>query len=126
MSSDVPAQPEPRPARRKRYAGKNPRRFEDKYKEHRGDADTLKKVEAAGKTPAGRHRPIMVAEVIEVLAIQPGETIADGTLGYGGHTREFLAAGARVIALDVDPLQLPRTTERLRAEGFGEDRLITV
>jgi 16S rRNA (cytosine1402-N4)-methyltransferase len=118
--------PDPRPPRRKRYAGRHPRRFEDKYKEHRGDAETLQKVEAAGRTPAGRHRPVMVAEVLAALALQRGETVADGTLGYGGHTREFLAAGARVIALDVDPLQLPRTTERLRAEGFGEDVFVTV
>ena len=27
----------PRPPRRKRYSGKNPRRFEDKYKEHNPD-----------------------------------------------------------------------------------------
>ncbi len=114
-----------RPPRRKRYSGNNPRRFEDKYKEHRGDEDTLSKVESSGKTPAGRHRPIMVPEVLEVLALQTGETIADGTLGYGGHTTEFLRAGAHVIALDVDPLQLPRTTERLRREGFGEDALST-
>jgi 16S rRNA (cytosine1402-N4)-methyltransferase len=126
MSSDSPLSSDPRPPRRKRYAGKNPRRFEDKYKEHRGDAETLEKVEASGKTPAGRHRPIMVAEVLDALALQTGDTVVDGTLGYGGHTREFLAAGAKVIALDVDPLQLPRTTDRLRGEGFGEDRFVTV
>jgi len=128
MSSDLPIPSGDRPPRRHRYAGKHPRKFADKYKEHRGDAETLQKVEAAGKTPAGRHRSIMVHEVLAVLAIQPGETVADGTLGYGGHTREFLKAvspGGRVIALDVDPLQLPRTTERLRAEGFGDDVFIT-
>lgn len=129
----MPADPSPtpsndRPPRRKRYSGKNPRKFADKYKEHQGDAETLRKVEASGKTPAGRHRPIMVTEVRDALEIQPGETVADGTLGYGGHTREFLGAAGpegRVIALDVDPLHLPRTTERLRAEGFGEEALIT-
>ncbi len=116
-----------RPPRRKRYAGKNPRKFADKYKEHRGDAETLQKVESCGKTPAGRHRPIMVAEVLDALAIQPGETVVDGTLGFGGHTREFLrvaSPGGRVIALDMDPLQLPRTEERLRTDGFGEDVFI--
>lgn len=123
---DAPLPPDQRPPRRKRYGGKNPRRFADKYKEHRGDAETLHKVEAAGKTPAGRHRPIMVGEVLAALALQPGETVADATLGYGGHTLEFLAAGARVIALDLDPIQLPRTTDRLRLEGFGEDKLVTV
>ncbi len=117
-----------RPPRRKRYAGKNPRKFADKYKEHRGDAETLQKVESSGKTAAGRHRPIMVAEVLAALDIHAGETVADGTLGYGGHAREFLRAaspGGRVVALDMDPVQLPRTTERLRGEGFGEEILAT-
>jgi len=117
-----------RPPRRKRSSGNNPRKFADKYKEHRGDSTTLQKVEAAGKTPAGRHRPIMVTEVLAALAIQPGERVADGTLGYGGHTREFLhaaAPGGLVIALDVDSRQLPLTTERLRADGFDESVLLT-
>ena len=52
----------PRPPRRKRYGGKNPRRFEDKYKEHDPVryADTIAKVIAAGKTPAGSHIPILL------------------------------------------------------------------
>ena len=51
-----------RPPRRKRYSGKNPRRFEDKYKEHQPDryGETVAKVIASGKTPAGSHIPIMV------------------------------------------------------------------
>ena len=66
--------------RRKRYGGKNPRRFEDKYKEHGRDAETIAKVVAAGKTPAGTHRPIMVTEILEVLAPAPGNVAADCTL----------------------------------------------
>ena len=76
---------EPTPAptphkRRVRYSGKNPRRFEDKYKEHAGDAETLAKVLAAGKTPAGTHRPIMVKEILAVLNPKPGEVAVDCTL----------------------------------------------
>ncbi|PAW85306.1 MAG: 16S rRNA (cytosine(1402)-N(4))-methyltransferase [Opitutia bacterium Tous-C10FEB] len=112
--------------RRPRYAGKNPRRFEDKYKElnperYRDDVD---KVLAAGKTPAGSHRPIMVAEILESLALQPGEIAVDCTLGFGGHARELMASLAphgRLIGLDVDPLEHAKTTTRLRAAGFGED-----
>ena len=118
----------PRPPRRKRYGGRNPRTFAEKYKEHRGDAETLQKVESAGKTPAGRHRPVMVAEALAALEIRPGDTVADATLGYGGHTRAFLGAaapGGRVIGLDVDPVQLLRSTEALRREGFGEEVLRT-
>ena len=82
--------------RRPRYRGKNPRRFEEKYKEHDPQryADTVAKVLASGKTPAGTHRPIMVAEILEVLAPQPGEIAVDCTLGYGGHAQEMLAAPA--------------------------------
>ena len=78
----------------------------------------MQKIILSGKTPAGTHRPIMVAEILEVLAPQPGEIAADVTLGYGGHAREILprlAPGGRLIGLDVDPLELPRTEERLRA-----------
>ena len=63
----------PQPAlhqRHKRYRGKNPRRFEEKYKEHAGNAVTIAKVLASGKTPVGTHRPIMVAEILEVLGPQ--------------------------------------------------------
>lgn len=112
--------------RRPRYAGKNPRRFEEKYKEldpARYAADVAK-VLAAGKTPAGTHRPIMVTEILGVLALQPGEVAVDCTLGYGGHAREMLAKltpGGRLIGLDVDPIEQPKTIARLRAAGFGED-----
>jgi len=112
--------------RRPRYAGKNPRRFEDKYKEHDPQrySDTVAKVLASGKTPAGSHRPIMVAEIIEALAPQPGEIAVDCTLGYGGHTREILPKlqpGGRMIGLDADPIELPKTETRLREAGFGPD-----
>lgn len=117
--------------RRPRYAGKNPRRFEEKYKEHNPEryAGDVAKVLASGKTPAGSHRPIMVAEILEVLALTPGQIAVDCTLGFGGHTRELLARvapGGRVLALDVDPIELPKTTARLRAAGWGEDVFTSV
>ena len=112
--------------RRPRYAGKNPRRFEDKYKELNPEryAETIAKVLASGKTPAGTHRPIMVEEILEVLAPRPGEVAVDCTLGYGGHAREILARlqpGGRLLGLDADPVELPKTEARLRALGFGPE-----
>ena len=109
--------------RRPRYSGKHPRRFEEKYKERDPEryAETVAKVLAAGKTPAGAHRPIMVAEILEILAPRAGETAVDCTLGFGGHAREILARispGGRLIALDADPIELPKTAARLRALGF--------
>ena len=112
--------------RRKRYSGKNPRRFEDKYKEHNPAryAETVAKVISSGKTPAGSHRPIMVTEILEVLAPKPGEIAADCTLGYGGHAREILnrlQPGGQLLGLDADPVELPKTEARMRALGFGPE-----
>jgi len=112
--------------RRQRYPGRNPRRFSDKYKELKPEQypETIGKVLAGGKTVAGTHRPIMVAEILEALDPRPGETAVDCTLGYGGHACEILARitpGGRLIGLDADPLELPRTVERIRSLGFGPE-----
>ena len=112
--------------RRKRYSGRHPRRFEDKYKEHGGDPETIAKVMDSGKTPSGTHRPIMVAEVLQALAPKPGETAVDCTLGHGGHAEKILAQilpGGKLIGLDVDPVELPKTEARLRGLGFQQDAL---
>jgi len=121
--SSQPATPH---RRRPRYFGKHPRRFEEKYKERDPQryADTVAKVLASGKTPVGTHRPVMVAEILEALAPQPGELAVDCTLGYGGHAREILARlqpGGRLLGLDADPVELPKTEARLRAAGFGPE-----
>ena len=127
--SDSPAPeqvPAPQHKRRVRYSGKNPRRFADKYKERNPELypEAVAKVLASGRTPAGTHRPIMVAEILEVLNPQPGEVVVDGTLGYGGHARELLPRlqpGGRLIGLDVDPIELPKAETRFRALGFGPE-----
>ena len=110
--------------RRVRYNGTHPKRFEEKYKEldpvrH---ADAIQKVMDRGQTPAGMHRSICVREILELLNPQPGETGLDATLGFGGHAQEILAKllpGGHLFAVDVDPLELPRTEARLRAMGHG-------
>jgi 16S rRNA (cytosine1402-N4)-methyltransferase len=111
---------------RPRYSGNYPRRFEEKYKERDPDryAETVQKVLAAGKTPAGSHRPIMLAEVLKILTPQPGETGVDCTLGHGGHAQELLTRlqpGGCLLGLDVDPIEIERTEARLRALGFGPE-----
>lgn len=112
--------------RRPRYPGRNPRRFDEKYKEHHPAryAETVAKVIASGKTPAGMHRPVMVAEILEVLDPQPGQIAVDCTLGHGGHAQELLARlqpGGHLLGLDSDPIELPKTEARLRALGFGPE-----
>jgi 16S rRNA (cytosine1402-N4)-methyltransferase len=65
-----------------------------------------------------------VAEVLHSLRPTAGEVAVDCTLGGGGHARallERLQPGGRLIGLDVDPLELPRTEAQLRAAGFGPE-----
>jgi 16S rRNA (cytosine1402-N4)-methyltransferase len=115
-----------RPKRRVRYAGTHPRRFHEKYKELNPALypETVAKVMASGKTPAGAHRSILTAEVLDALAPRPGDVAVDATLGYGGHAEAILARilpGGRLVGLDVDPVELPKTESRLRAAGFGPE-----
>ncbi len=116
--------------RRVRYSGKYPKRFEEKYKEHNPEkyADTVAHVIEKGSTPAGMHLSIMVQEILDVLKIVPGERGLDCTFGYGGHSKkmlEQLRGEGHLTALDIDPIESVKTTERLRKAGFGED-LLTV
>ena len=112
--------------RRPRYPGKNPRAFHEKYKELNPAryASEVEKVVASGKTPAGMHRPIMVDEVLACLQPVAGDIAVDCTLGGGGHAQailEHIQPGGRLVGIDVDPLELPRTEARLRAAGFGPE-----
>ena len=112
--------------RRPRYPGRNPRAFHEKYKELQPEryAADVAKVLQAGKTPAGMHRPIMVDEILGALTPGPGDVVVDCTLGFGGHARallERITPGGRLLGLDVDPIELPRTEARLRAAGFGTE-----
>jgi len=53
--------------------------------------------------PDAPHTPVLLAEVIEALALRPGQLIVDGTFGAGGYSRAFLERGAEVVAFDRDP-----------------------
>lgn len=117
--------------RRVRYKGTHPKTYAEKYKEHQPEkyADTIEKVIRKGSTPAGMHLSIMVQEILDTLQIQPGQNGLDATLGYGGHTRrmlEQLQGTGHICALDVDPIEIEKTKERLRQAGYGTDRLTII
>lgn len=104
--------------RRVRYKGTHPRRFSEKYKET-SDATTMEKIIAKGGTPAGTHRPIMVAEILEWLNPQPGKIYVDCTLGYGGHTSEILKRiqpNGKLVSFDRDPIESAKTEKRVREQ----------
>ncbi len=121
--------PDTKPQRRVRYSGKNPVKFSEKYKEHNPDlySDDIEKVKQRGATPVGTHRPICVDEILKILDPKPSETALDATLGYGGHTSHILPKllpDGRLIGLDQDPIERPKTEARLRKLGFDEKSLL--
>jgi len=114
--------------RRPRYKGTHPKSYKDKYKELQPEkyADTIEKVMQKGSTPAGMHRSICVDEILAFLAIKPGQTGLDATLGFGGHTQAMLNCldgEGHLYATDVDAIELPRTQSRLASVGYGPEIL---
>jgi len=63
------------------------------------------------------HRPVLLKEVIEGLDLGEGETVLDGTVGGGGHSRAICQAigkTGRLIALDVDKNAISKAKETIR------------
>lgn len=111
--------------RRVRYKGTHPKKFSEKYKEQNPEkyADTIEKVISKGSTPAGMHISIMVQEILDFLQIKPGQKGLDATLGYGGHSTEMLKClqgEGHLYALDVDPIEIVKTKERLAHMDYEE------
>ncbi|GIV97053.1 MAG: ribosomal RNA small subunit methyltransferase H [Herpetosiphonaceae bacterium] len=67
------------------------------------------------------HIPVLYNEVLDGLAVRPGGSYVDGTVGGGGHSAGILERSApdgRLLGLDQDPEALAAAAERLRP--FGE------
>ncbi|MFQ5878612.1 MAG: 16S rRNA (cytosine(1402)-N(4))-methyltransferase RsmH [Dehalococcoidia bacterium] len=66
------------------------------------------------------HTPVMVAEVMQYLAVQPGGRYVDCTVGTGGHARVILGAaapGGLLLSIDTDPTALQIAQQRLKEYG---------
>jgi 16S rRNA (cytosine1402-N4)-methyltransferase len=64
------------------------------------------------------HEPVMVPEVLELLAPSRGGLFVDCTVGLGGHARAMLEAGAsRLLGLDRDESALALARAELSAFG---------
>lgn len=67
-------------------------------------------------TDSFRHRPVMLAETLELLAPKPGAVVVDGTVGGGGHAAallERIGETGRLVGLDVDDEALAAAGRRL-------------
>jgi 16S rRNA (cytosine1402-N4)-methyltransferase len=72
------------------------------------------------------HVPVLAAEVRELLAVQPGDTVVDATFGAGGHAAQLAAdlqGRGRFIAIDRDPNVRPYF-ERFRRRAGVQARLL--
>ena len=73
-------------------------------------------------TAAGfSHRPVLLAETIEQLHVNPEGIYVDGTLGGGGHAFEVCSrlAGGRFYGIDQDADALEAAGQKLASEtGF--------
>lgn len=67
------------------------------------------------------HAPVLLKEVVEYLAVQPGGRYVDCTTGAGGHARAVLEAsspGGLLLGLDADPVAIEIASENL--DQFGD------
>ncbi len=71
-----------------------------------------------------QHRPVMVREVVELLAPVPTGTVVDATVGGGGHARHLLTArpDLRLLGIDRDPAAV--AAARTELEPFGDRAVI--
>jgi 16S rRNA (cytosine1402-N4)-methyltransferase len=66
---------------------------------------------ATGRWGSPYHAPVMVDEVVALLA--GAEQVLDCTLGGGGHSEALLASGSSVVALDRDEAAITEARKRL-------------
>ena len=72
------------------------------------------------------HVSVLLREAVEALAVVPGGSYIDGTLGGAGHAAEILRRAGptgRLLGIDRDTEALARSAVRLRAVG-GEKTLV--
>src|ERR1043165_9343431 len=63
-----------------------------------------------------RHAPVLLTELLRILPPRPGQTIADCTVGLGGHSAailEHIRPTGLLFGIDFDPTNLALAREKL-------------
>ena len=70
------------------------------------------------------HKPVLLQQTIEALAIRPEGIYVDGTAGGGGHSAAILErlSGGRLICVDQDPDAIAVLQERFAGKTPSEVR----
>jgi 16S rRNA (cytosine1402-N4)-methyltransferase len=82
--------------------------------------DSLTDVKKMPEQAWERHQPVLLAEVLDGLALKPGARVIDGTLGAGGHAEAILEATAPtgyLLGIDRDASALETAQARLTPFG---------
>ena len=67
--------------------------------------------------PAPAHTPVLLAEALRALAVQPGGRYIDCTIGAGGHAAAILdqsSPGGQLLGIDADPAAIEAARQRLQ------------
>ncbi len=89
--------------------------------------ENIRSVLRGGNVRSVRHDPVMINEIMEVLPLQPGATVVDGTLGLGGHSLRFLERirpGGTLVGFDWDEQMLLEAKKRIGNPEGAEVHLI--
>ena len=89
--------------------------------------ENIKNVLKGGNVRSVRHDPVMINEILEVLPLQPGATVVDGTLGLGGHSIRFLdriRPGGTLVGFDWDEQMLAEARRRIGTPDGADVQLI--
>ena len=75
-------------------------------------------IRVRGKTNQGTHVPVLVKEILKALDPSGGQTVADCTMGFGGHAEKFIQRIGQTgtyVGLDIDGKHIDRTSRKLSA-----------